>query len=139
MDVTRREAFGALIVLVDLVASAAQAQSPTVGSPSARPPVFRHDLPNISLDGWEVTVNHVDYPPGRVGEPHHHRGFVLAYVVEGSVVAKIIGDGVTDEERTYHAGEMFYEPIGATHQVAKNASSTLPARLLAINFAKKGE
>jgi len=32
---------------------------------------------------------------------------------------------------------MFFEPIGATHQVSRNASETQPARLLAINLAKK--
>jgi len=49
----------------------------------------------------------------------------------------VIGDGVSDEVRTYRTGEMFYEPIGATHQVSRNASETQPARLLAINLAKK--
>jgi quercetin dioxygenase-like cupin family protein len=89
------------------------------------------------MDGWEVTVSHVDYAPGRVGQPHQHPGFVLAYVLEGAVIAKIVGDGVSDEERTYRTGEMFYEPIGATHQVSKNASATEPAKLLAMIFAKK--
>ena len=100
-----------------------------------RPPVFVHDLPNVSLDGWEVTVSHVDYPPGRVGAIHHHAGFVLAYVLEGSVVAKISGQG---EEKTYATGQMFYEQPGATHEVSKNASQTAPAKLLAMIFAKKG-
>jgi quercetin dioxygenase-like cupin family protein len=99
--------------------------------------VFRRDLPNVSLDGWEITVSHVDYPPGRLGQPHQHRGFLFAYVVEGSVIAQVIGEGVSDEVRTYRTGEMFYEPIGATHQVSRNASDTQPARLLAINLAKK--
>ncbi len=53
------------------------------------------------MDGWEVTVSHVDYAPGRVGQPHQHPGFVLAYVLEGAVVARIVGQGVSDEERTY--------------------------------------
>jgi len=86
------------------------------------------------MDDWQVTVSHVPYPPGRVGPPHHHAGFVLAYVLEGAVVTKISGQA----ERVYKAGEMFYEPPGATHEVSKNASSTEPARLLALIFAKKG-
>ena len=93
----------------------------------------------MSLEGWEITVSHVDYPPGRVGQPHQHPGFLFAYVLEGSVVAQVIGDGVSDEVRTYRTGEMFYEPIGATHQVSRNASETQPARLLAINLARKQE
>ena len=50
------------------------------------------------MDDWEVTVSYVDYPPGRVGAAHHHAGFVLAYVLEGAVIAKISGQG---EEKTY--------------------------------------
>ena len=101
----------------------------------APPPVFKHDLPNLTMDDWEVTVSYVDYAPGRVGAAHHHAGFVLAYVLEGAVVARISGQG---EEKTYTAGQMFYEQPGATHEVSKNASQTQPARLLAMIFAKKG-
>lgn len=137
MTLTRRDAFGSLAVLLELIASNARAQTPPAAAGNPRPPVFKHDLPNVSLDGWEVTVSHVDYAPGRVGQPHQHRGFLFAYVLEGSVVAQVIGDGVSSEERTYHVGETFYEPIGSTHQVSKNASATEPARLLAINLAKK--
>jgi len=86
------------------------------------------------MDDWQVTVSHVPYPPGRVGQTHHHAGFVLAYVLEGAVVTKISGQA----ERVYKTGEMFYEAPGATHEVSKNASSTEPARLLALIFAKKG-
>jgi quercetin dioxygenase-like cupin family protein len=82
-----------------------------------------------------VTASHVDYPPGHVSAPHRHAGFVLVYVVEGAVVAKISGQG---EERTFTAGQMFYEQPGATHEVARNASQTQPARLLAMIFAPKG-
>ena len=74
-------------------------------------------------------------PPGRVGQPHRHAGFVLAYVLEGAVVTKISGQ----PETTYTAGQMFYEAPGSTHEVSKNASSTEPAKLLALIFAKKGE
>src|SRR5437588_4217722 len=96
--------------------------------------VFKHDLPNLAMDDWEVTVSTVDYAPGRVGKVHHHAGFVLAYVLEGRVVSKVSGQ----EERTYRPGEMFYEAPGSTHEVSRNASETQPAKLLAMIFAKKG-
>ena len=86
------------------------------------------------MEDWEVTVTPVDYPPGRVGQTHHHAGFVLAYVLEGEIVTKISGQ----EERTYRVGEMFFEPPGSTHEVSNNASATQPAKLLAMIFAKKG-
>ena len=138
MIVGRRDAVVSLAVLLDLAVSAARAQTPPAGGAvPPRPPVFKRDLPNVSLEGWEITVSHVDYPPGRVGQPHQHPGFLFAYVLEGSVVAQVIGEGVSNEVRTYRTGEMFYEPIGATHQISRNASETQPARLLAINLAKK--
>ncbi len=137
MNMTRREAAAAFALFAEMVASAAKADaSQAPQTPQApRPPVFKHDLPAVNLDGWEVTVSHVDYPPGRVGTAHQHAGFVLAYVLQGQVIAKISGQG---PERTYSVGEMFYEQPGATHEVSKNASQTEPARLLAMIFAPKG-
>ena len=140
MMITRRDAVASFALFANFVASGRLADAQTQGAPATspatpRPPVFKHDLPNLTLDGWEVTVSHVDYPPGRVGAAHHHAGFVLAYVLEGAVIAKISGQG---EEKTYTTGQMFYEQPGATHEVSKNASQTQPAKLLAMIFAKKG-
>jgi quercetin dioxygenase-like cupin family protein len=133
MMMTRRDALTSFALSAGLLASDRLAEAQTPANP--RPPVFNHDLPNVTLDDWEVTVSHVDYAPGRVGAVHHHAGFVLAYVLEGAVITKISGQG---EERTYTTGQMFYEPPGATHEVSKNASQTQPAKLLAMIFAKKG-
>jgi quercetin dioxygenase-like cupin family protein len=134
MMMTRRDAVGSIALFAELLASGcvAEAQTPPA---APLPLVFTHDLPNLTMDDWEVTVNYVDYAPGRVSPAHHHAGFVLAYVLQGAVVTKISGQG---EERTYTTGQMFYEPPGATHEVSKNASQTQPARLLAMIFAKKG-
>jgi quercetin dioxygenase-like cupin family protein len=133
--ITRRDMMGSLAVFAELLAASGGAEAQGQPANAARPPVFKHDLPNLTMDGWEVTVSHVEYPPGRVGAAHHHAGFVLAYVLEGQIVTKISGQG---DEKTYHVGEMFYEQPGATHEVSKNASQTEPAKLLAMIFAKKG-
>jgi quercetin dioxygenase-like cupin family protein len=139
MMMTRRDVVASFALFADLLTAdaraGAQTPPPSAAPTAPRPPVFKHDLPNVSLDDWEVTVSHVDYPPGRVGAVHHHAGFVLAYVLEGAVVAKISGQG---EEKTYAVGQMFYEQPGATHEVSRNASQTQPAKLLAMIFAKKG-
>ena len=136
---TRRHVIASLTLFAELLADGRHADAQTQAAPSAPPaplpPVFKHDLPNVTMDDWEVTVSYVDYAPGRVGAPHRHPGFVLAYVLEGAVIARISGQG---EEKTYTAGQMFYEQPGATHEVSKNASQTQPARLLAMIFAKKG-
>ena len=121
---------GVVALLAGSAASHGQSQSKQTG-PKA---VFQHDLPNLTMDGWEVTVSEVDMPPGRDGSPHHHPGFVLAYVLEGAIVTKISGQ----PETTYNAGQMFYEPPGSTHEVSRNASQTAPAKLLALILAKKG-
>jgi quercetin dioxygenase-like cupin family protein len=139
MMMTRRDAVASFALLAELIASdadaAAQTTQPSAAATPTRPPVFKQELPNLTLDGWEVTVSHVDYAPGRVGAVHHHAGFVLAYVLEGAVVTKISGQG---EEKTYSVGQMFYEQPGATHEVSRNASQTQPAKLLAMIFAQKG-
>src|SRR5205814_1754583 len=94
----RRDAVASLALFAEFIVSSGHADAQT--PPAApRPPVFTHDLPNVTLDGWEVTVSHVDYAPGRVGAAHKHPGFVLAYVLEGSVITKISDQG---EEKTYN-------------------------------------
>ena len=96
----RREALTGAMALLLQAAVNGQTQSR-----AGNAPVFKHDLPNVNLENWEVTVSYVDYAPGRVGAPHRHAGFVLAYVLEGTVIAKITGQ----PETTYKAGQMFYE------------------------------
>ena len=141
MTITRRTAVASLGAFAELLRShdalaqsstAAPAQPPQT---APRPPVFVQSLPNITMDDWQVTVSEVDYAPGRVGTAHQHPGFVLAYVLEGSIVTKISGQG---DEKVYTKGQMFYEQPGATHEVSRNASQTAPAKLLALIFAKKG-
>jgi quercetin dioxygenase-like cupin family protein len=131
-NITRRNAIAhsALLMLAAAAGGAAQTPAPAQG----RGPVFVHDLPDVTMKDWQVHVSYVDMAPGRVGKPHRHPGFVLAYVLKGAVVTKISGQ----DEKTYQVGEMFYEPPGSTHQVSRNASSTEPARLLAMIFAPKG-
>jgi quercetin dioxygenase-like cupin family protein len=139
--ITRRHTLvGAIALLCELSVADAQtrngttAQQSQTGAQSGPGPVFKRDLPNIAMEDWDVTVSYVDYPPGRVGQTHHHAGFVLAYVLEGEILTKISGQ----EEKTYRVGEMFFEPPGSTHEVSNNASATQPAKLLAMIFAKKG-
>src|SRR6516164_4465802 len=132
MEFTRREALmSALIPLLHVAAGSAQGQQPQT-APSTT--VFQHDLPNLTMDGWEVNVSTIMMAPGSVSTAHRHPGFVLVYVLEGDVVTKISGQ----DQRTYSAGQMFYEQPGSTHEVSSNASMTKQARILAMIFAKKG-
>jgi quercetin dioxygenase-like cupin family protein len=130
---TRRDAVAAFAMFANLIASARDAGAQTAATPPRAPITF--DLPNLSMDEWEVTISHVDYAPGRVGSPHRHAGFVLAYVLKGEVMTKISGQGPA---KIYKAGEMFFEPPGSVHEESGNPSRTEPAQLLAMIFAKKG-
>jgi quercetin dioxygenase-like cupin family protein len=97
--------------------------------------VFEHDLPDLNLKGWSVTVVEVSYAPGESSGAHRHPGITIAYVLEGEVRSKI-GD---DPEKLYTAGQMFLETPNQVHAVSRNASTTKPARLLAVMLAEKGK
>ena len=131
MTMTRRYAVCAFAVFAELITAAREAEAQTPAAPPRAP--IKFDLPNLSMDDWEVTISHVDYPPGRVGSAHRHAGVVLAYVLKGEVMTKIPGQGPVTE-----VGEMFFEPPGAVHGESGNPSQTEPAQLLAMIFAKKG-
>ncbi len=96
--------------------------------------IFAKPLANVP--GKTLTALTVDYAPGGVSPPHHHakEAEVFAYVVDGAVRSK-----VNDEpERVYEAGQFWYEPPGAAHAVSANASTTEPARILAVVIADDG-
>jgi quercetin dioxygenase-like cupin family protein len=132
MEFTRREALiSALVPLLHAAAASAEAQQPQTAPNTA---VFVHDLPNVTMDGWEVNVSTITMAPGSVSSAHRHPGFVLVYVLEGDIITKISGQ----DQKTYSAGQMFYEQPGSTHEVSRNASTTKPAKFLALIFAKKG-
>jgi len=102
---------------------------------SGRKIVFEHDLPDLNLKGWSVTVVEVSYAPGESSGAHRHPGITIAYVLEGEVRSKV-GD---DPEKLYTAGQMFLEAPNQVHAVSRNASTTKPARLLAVMLAEKGK
>jgi quercetin dioxygenase-like cupin family protein len=102
---------------------------------SGRKIVFEHDLPDLNLKGWSVTVVEVSYAPGESSAAHRHPGITIAYVLEGEVRSKV-GD---DLEKLYTTGQMFLETPNQVHAVSRNASTTKPARLLAVMLAEKGK
>lgn len=97
--------------------------------------LFEHDLPDVSLKGWSATAVEVSYAPGESSAAHRHPGVTIAYVLEGEIRSKV-GD---EPEKTYTAGQMFLETPGQLHAVSGNASTTRPARLLAVLLAEKGK
>ena len=70
----------------------------------------------------------VSFPPNALSPRHRHPGSVTAYVLRGTLRSQLAGDTVG----TYSAGQTWFEPPGAVHLFAENASATEPAELLAV-------
>ncbi|MGH6866955.1 MAG: cupin domain-containing protein [Methyloceanibacter sp.] len=90
--------------------------------------VFERELPNVPGQSMRAVL--VEYGPGAASPSHRHpsSAFIYATVLEGEIRSK-----VNDEpEHVYRAGESWTEMPGDHHKVSANASSTKPARLLAI-------
>src|SRR5262249_30899507 len=80
---------------------------------SSRREVVKQTLPGDPPR--EITLVEVNYPPDTGSPPHQHANGVMAYVVSGSIASKV-GDA---PERTYHAGEAWWEPVGAPSRFPK--------------------
>lgn len=90
--------------------------------------VYDHPLPNVPGKSMRAVL--VEYAPGGHSPAHTHpeSAFIYATVLEGAIRSKVNDGPVT----TYSAGESFSEYPGDRHGVSENASSTEPARLLAV-------
>ncbi|MDH6196042.1 quercetin dioxygenase-like cupin family protein [Mycobacterium frederiksbergense] len=93
--------------------------------------VFEQPISNIP--GKSVIVQEVSYAPGAKDASHRHMdsAFITAYVVSGSIRSQVEGEPL----QVYHAGQTWQENPGAHHLVSENASSTEPAKLLAVFVA----
>src|SRR3954451_7991626 len=89
---------------------------------------YEHELPNVP--GKSLRAVLVEYGPGGGSPSHRHpsSAFIYARVLEGAIRSKVN----EAPERTYQAGESWIEQPGDHHQVSQNASTTAPAKLLAI-------
>jgi quercetin dioxygenase-like cupin family protein len=115
----------AALAVLAITSGVALAQSAPPGSVA---PAFREAIPNIP--GKSIIAVVVSYPPGGKSLPHHHArsAFITGYVLSGSIRSQV-DDGPA---QVFKAGESFTEKPGAHHVVSENASTTEPAKLLAI-------
>jgi len=86
------------------------------------------------IEGKEVSMVTVTYPPGGASAAHRHNANVFVYVLEGSVVMQVAGAAPV----TLSEGQTFYEAPTDVHSVSRNASDTKPAKILAILIKDKG-
>ena len=119
------------ILLLLLVASLpfATALADTPKSKNAKVTlVYQHELPNVP--GKSIKAVLVEYGPGGYSPAHTHpkSAFIYATVLEGAIRSQV-NDGPV---MTYRAGQSFSELPGDRHGVSANASTTQPAKLLAV-------
>jgi quercetin dioxygenase-like cupin family protein len=119
----------ALLLLVN-----ASLLSANVAAEEGAPPaskvtqILDRELPNVPGKSMRAVL--VEYGPGAASPSHRHpsSAFIYATVLEGEIRSKVNDN----PEHVYKAGESWTEVPGDHHKVSANASSTKPARLLAI-------
>jgi quercetin dioxygenase-like cupin family protein len=118
----------ALIVCALIVATVGVGSGMAADKNSKVTLVYEHELPNVP--GKSLRAVLVEYGLGGGSPSHRHpsSAFIYARVLEGAIRSKV-NDA---PERTYQAGESWIEQPGDHHQVSRNASTTAPAKLLAI-------
>ena len=114
-----------ILFMLFLICSPLIAQEAKVDSLMVKP------LPDYP--GKDVQVIAVEYPPGSHDPIHRHNAHGFVYVLEGTIVMAVNGG----QPVTLTAGQMFYEGPNDVHTVGRNASDTVPARLLVFLLKDK--
>ena len=83
------------------------------------------------VPGKSITTTTVAFPPNAYTPKHRHPGSVTVYVLKGRIRSQLGGGPVGE----FGVGDSFFEPPGAIHLFAENASATEPAEILAIFVA----
>lgn len=117
-----------LTMLVIMSATALAADAPAAKAT----PILTKALAGVA--GQEATMLTVELPPGADSPPHRHNANTFVYVLEGTVVMQVKG-GL---EQTLTAGQTFYESPTDTHTVSRNASKTIPAKILVVMIKPVG-
>src|SRR3954451_5922565 len=94
-------------------------------------PLMSKDLPDFpGKEGLMITVV---YPPGSSDPVHRHNAHAFVYVLEGSIVMQVKGG----KDVTLMPGQSFYEGPNDVHVVARNASTTKPAKFVVFLVKNK--
>jgi quercetin dioxygenase-like cupin family protein len=96
----------------------------------------------LDVPGKNLVVVALEFPPKsdeKSKSPqqyigHRHPGSTYVYVIKGSLRLGIEGQPV----QLVHSGESFFEPLGALHTIAENASATKPASAIAVLIVPDG-
>jgi quercetin dioxygenase-like cupin family protein len=102
--------------------------------------IFAHEL--ADAPGKNLVVVKLDFPPKSLQQSkeaqqylgHRHPGSTYVYVLKGTMRLGLAGQPV----QLVHAGESFFEPVGAIHTIAESASATEPASAIAVLIIPDG-
>jgi len=102
--------------------------------------IFARELADVP--GKNLVVVKLEFPPKSPRQPqapqqylgHRHPGSTYVYVTKGTMRLGIDGQAV----QLVHAGESFFEPVGAIHTIAESASATEPASAIAVLIIPDG-
>lgn len=72
------------------------------------------------MEGKEITVTHLEYPPGTGAPRHRHPGHTVVYVVSGELESETDDGGV----QKYGPGDVIYESPMSLHATFRNPSKT---------------
>ena len=93
------------------------------------------EKPLTEITNQVATMLTLAVAPGGVSEAHKHPGPVFAYILKGEIENQVD----PDPPKTYHAGDLLYEPPMHVHRLLRNLSKTEPAELLILQIREKGQ
>ncbi|TEA00608.1 cupin domain-containing protein [Mycobacteroides salmoniphilum] len=96
--------------LAVLTASCGSSTTQSDREPLSRTDLQRHDL---SIPGREALQTRVDFQPGAEAARHKHPGEEIIYVLKGTLVYDIDGQG----SKTVAAGDVLFVPAETFHSV----------------------
>lgn len=105
--------------------------SPAVAPRTQGPALMARDV--IGLPGKQVVMSVIEQRPGTGSKPHRHYAQVFVYVLQGRMIMQVKGG----PRLTLGPGQTFYERPSDIHTVSANASTTVPAKFLAILIRDK--
>ena len=133
VDIKRRKAIRNTVIwsLVSAVASAlivigVQTMWAAAGDSPKVEVLLSQKLSDI--EGQEMLLIELEYPPGVGTKPHRHPSHTVVYVISGQVESSV-DDGTPI---VYGPGESFYESRMQLHATFRNPSDTKPFKAIAV-------
>jgi quercetin dioxygenase-like cupin family protein len=93
-----------------------------------------------NLVNQEVTLAKSTLAPGAAPtssstRAHQHSGPIFAFILKGDVESQVD----PDPSKTYHPGDVFFEPPMHAHRLLRNLSGTDPAEMLIFQVSESGK